>query len=123
MEDKSFNIFKIEYDWYEGERGETFLGKNVEREEFEKDLLEARDFAKSLLGKKEEMGDYLGEGYSVECLPQYYSQIIWFLVEKKGYTDCYLEEDTHYSINDNADHNISSIGITRSEETVNHTEL
>ena len=47
-----FNLFKIKYTWYEGEYEETSLGKNVKIEEFEKDLIGARDFAKSLIGKK-----------------------------------------------------------------------
>ena len=40
-----FNIFKIEYSWPEDEHEVTLLGKNVEVKEFEKDLLEAKDFA------------------------------------------------------------------------------
>ena len=118
--ENTFNIFKIEYDWYEGEHDETLIGKNVEREEFEKDLVEARDFAKSLLGKKEDMGDYLGKGYSIECLPKYYEQIIWFLTEKKGYIICYFDEDINYSVDDNTNHKIN---LTKSEKTINNTEL
>lgn len=97
---KIFRIFKIEYDWYEGEHGETFLGKYVEKEEFEKDLFKAKQFAKSLIGKRVKNYDYLGKGYSVECLPEYYGQIIWFLINKKGYTECYIEEDSTYKIED-----------------------
>ena len=37
------NIFKIEYYWPEDEHEVTLLGKNVQREEFEKDLVEAID--------------------------------------------------------------------------------
>ena len=40
-----FNIFKIEYTWYEEDYGKTLLCKNVERKEFEKDLIEAKNFA------------------------------------------------------------------------------
>jgi hypothetical protein len=31
-----FNMFKIEYDWYEGDHEECLLGKNVEREELKR---------------------------------------------------------------------------------------
>lgn len=76
MKNKIFRIFKIEYNWYEGEHGEIFLGKYVEKEKFEKDLTKAKQFAKSLIGKKVKHQNYLGKGYSVECLPEYYQQII-----------------------------------------------
>ena len=40
------NIFKIEYNWYEGEHEEILLAKDTEREQFEKDLLEAKKFCR-----------------------------------------------------------------------------
>lgn len=46
------NIFKIEYGWYEGEHEEVLLGKGVEREEFEKDLVKGKEFAESLIDKE-----------------------------------------------------------------------
>lgn len=121
IENKTFNIFKIEYDWHEGEHEETLLGKNAEIEEFEKDILEAKNFAKSLIGKKVENGNYLGKGYSVECLPEYYEQIIWFLVENKGYIECNLNEDIVYSIEDS--NNWADIKLIKSEKLIKESEI
>ena len=92
MEEKTFNIFRIEYSWYEGEHDETLVGNYVERNEFEKDLIKAKEFAESLMGIEiKNFEDYLGKGYSVECLPQFYNQIIWFLTNKLNYVDLNLE--------------------------------
>jgi len=91
-------IFKIQYDWYEGEHNETLVAKDVEDLEFEKDILEARAFAESLKGIEIKDYDYLGKGYSVECLPQFYEQIIWFLVNKKGYLTCFYDNEISYDI-------------------------
>ncbi len=114
------NIFKIEYDWYEGEHEETLLVKAVEREEFEKDLVKATEFATELIGKKIEDGDYLGKGYSVECLPEYYQQTLWFLTEKLGYMVCYFDENINYSINDSFD---KKIFINKFEKKIVRSEL
>jgi len=51
------NIFKLEYDWYEGEHEETLLGKETTEQEFEIDLIKARKFAESLIGNKVKRGD------------------------------------------------------------------
>ena len=114
------NLFKIEYDWYEGEHEETLLGKDIEKEGFEKDTIEARNFARNLIGKEIKRGEYLGKGYKVECLPEFYEQIIWFLINNKGYIEYCFDEDIAYSINDSAD---KEIAITKSENTINQTEL
>ncbi len=103
---KELNIFKIEYDWYEGEHGEVLLGKSVKRKEFEKDLIKAKNFAKSLIGKEIKLGEYLGKGYTVQCLLQYYNQIIWFLEKKLGYIICYLDKNICYSIEDFSENEI-----------------
>lgn len=97
---KDIRIFRIYYDWYEGEHEETLLGKGVSEEEFEKDMGEAVSFATSLIGKEAEMGDYLGKGYSVECLPEYYEQILWFLTKKKGYINCDFDMKARYQISE-----------------------
>ena len=56
------NVFKVEYYWYEGEHEETFLAKGVNEEDFEKDLLEAKDFAEKLKGiKKEKLRDNMND--------------------------------------------------------------
>ncbi len=94
------NIFKIEYDWCEGEHEETLLGKNVEREEFEKDTIKAKKFAESLIGTKIKKGNYLGKGYCVQCLPEYYEQIIWFLTKKLKYVVCNFDSDIRYNVDD-----------------------
>lgn len=114
------NIFKIEYYWYEGEHEETLLVKDVEREEFEKDLLEAKEFAERLRGIKIKEGEYLGQGYRVECLPEFYKQTIWFLIEKKGYKECQFNEDISYTIDDGPN---KEINITKDEKTTKTTEL
>lgn len=114
------NIFKIEYYWYEGEHEETLLGKNVERADFEKDIIKAKKFAESLIGKEIKKGEYLGKGYSVQCLPEYYEQILWFLTEKLGYVECNYDEDITYYVDDSCDKKIS---ITKSEKTIKQTEL
>jgi hypothetical protein len=94
------NIFEIAYRWYEGEHEETLLGKNVSEEEFEKDLTEAKNFAEGLIGIEIEEGSYLGKGYKVDCLPEYYEQILWFLTEKKGYVSCNRDENVTYFVDD-----------------------
>jgi len=114
------NIFKIEYRWYEGEHEECLLIKDVDIKEFEKDLLEAKHFADKLKGIKIKEGNYLGKGYNVECLPEFYAQIIWFLIEKKGYKECYLNENISYIIDDDAN---KKINITKSEEITKRSEL
>ena len=105
MKMSDIRLFKICYQWYEGEYQETLLGKQVTEEEFEKDITEARKFAQSLLGKEIEEGSYLGKGYSVACLPEYYHQIIWFLVEKKRYMECSSDKDVEYYVEDGSTEN------------------
>ncbi len=99
-------IFKIEYNWYEGEHSETLLGKNVKTDEFEKDLIKAQKFAESLIGKEIKNGEYLGKGYRVTCLPEYYEQIIWFLTTKLGYIDCDFDKDIKYAVDDDSNKKI-----------------
>jgi len=99
-------IFKIRYEWYEEDRGETLLAKDVTKEQFEKDLIEARDFAESLKGKEIREGSTLGKGYSTECLPEFYSQIIWFLTENKGYSECQYSESEDYYVDDDSEKKI-----------------
>ena len=115
-----FNIFKIEYNWYEGEHEETLLGKNIDKKKFEKDLTEAKNFAISLIGNEIKGENYLGKGYSIECLPEFYEQIIWFLINKKGYIECYFDENTKYNINDPGN---KQINITKLGEITNRIEL
>src|SRR3989344_9614770 len=101
------NVFKIEYHWYEGEHEETLLAKSIEREAFEKDIIKAKEFAEGLIGKEVKTGKYLGKGYRIGCLPEYYEQIIWFLTEKLGYFICHFEEKIHYTIDDSSDKRIN----------------
>jgi len=117
---KVINIFKIEYYWPEDEHEITYLGKDISQEEFEKDLIKAREFAESLIGNKVD-GNYLGKGYSIECLPEFYKQIIWFLVEKLNYVECDIDDDVSYYVDDNS--NNKKIGITRSEKQIKNSEL
>ena len=100
------NIYNIEYDWYEGEHEDTLVAKDVKQEEFEKDIIEAKKFAESLIGKEtnrkegQYFSDLIGEGYAVECLPEYYKTIIWYLIEKKGYIEVSYNEHYSYDVND-----------------------
>lgn len=112
-------IFKINYTWYEGEYEETYLGKDIDKIQFERDIKEAKDFAKSLLGKEIEKEDYLGKGYHTECLPEFYNQIIWFLVNKKNYTECFLD-NSKYSIED--DHS-KEIFVEKIEQEIKRTAI
>ena len=114
------NVFKVEYYWYEGEHEECLLIKDVKKEEFEKNLLEAKSFAEKLKGVEIKEGEYLGKGYKIECLPEFYEQIIWFLKEKKEYKECQLNEDIEYIIDDNSN---KEIDITKNEKTTKRTEL
>lgn len=114
------NIFKIEYNWYEDDHEEILLGKAIEREEFEKDILKAKEFAESLMGIEIKDGEYLGKGYHIDCLPEYYEQIIWFLTEKLGYIRCYYDSDIDYDVDDISN---KKIGITKSEKKIERSEL
>lgn len=114
-------IFKISYDWYEGEHDEKLLAKNVSSDVFEADLLEAKVFSESLLGIEIKGGDYLGKGYAVECKPEYYEQIIWFLTEKKGYARCTADEDVEYYVDD--DDYRKKIIVRKNERKIERKEL
>jgi hypothetical protein len=102
------NIFKVRYEWYDGDSGETLLAREATKEQFEKDLSQAKEFAENLKGIAD--GPILGSGYSTECLPEYYSKIIWFLLEKKGYSECQYNESVDYYVDD---HSETSIGIQK----------
>lgn len=114
------NIFKIEYYWYEGEHEEILLAKDVERGQFEKDLLEAKKFAEKLKGREIKDGEYLGKGYRTECLPEFYEQIIFFLKEKKGYTECDFDNDITYIVDDDSS---KKINLTKSEKIIKNEDL
>ncbi|MDD5133575.1 MAG: hypothetical protein PHD81_00565 [Candidatus Nanoarchaeia archaeon] len=122
MNKKNLNIFKIEYDWHEGEHEETLLTKEIEREGFEKDLVEAKKFAESLISKKEiKTGEKrLGKGYYMGCTPEYYEQIIWFLINKKGYIECYFDKGVTYFIGDETN---KKIEVIKSEKEIKQIEL
>jgi len=120
------NIFKIYYDWYEGEHEETLVGKEVEKEQFLTDLIKAKDFAESMTGVKIDWNDkepYVGRGYVVECLPEYYEQIIWYLTNKLGYIDCCFDEDISYKVDDNYYEEKPHIGLEEKEETIKWTPI
>ncbi len=114
------NIFKVEYYWYEEEHEETILIKDVKPEEFEADLLEAKRFAEKIKGTEIKEGEYLGKGYKIECLPEFYEQVIWFLTEKKQYKIGLLNEEISYIIKDGSN---KEIGITKNERITKRTNL
>lgn len=100
VREMSLKLYKIEYSWCEGEHQESFVAKDIDREGFLKDLNDAVIFARSLLGKECEMGEWIGKGYSVECLPEYYEQILYYLTTEKGYVDVYYYDWYSYDVND-----------------------
>ena len=114
------NIFKINYYWYEGEQEKTLLIKDVRRDDFEKDITEAKAFAENLKGIKIQKGEYIGKGYKVECLPEFYEQMLWFLIEKKKYKRCEYDKNISYIIDDDSN---KKIEITRSEKRTKMTQL
>ena len=114
------NVFKVEYYWYEGEHEECLLIKDVKKEEFEKDLLEAKSFAEELKGVEIREGEYLGKRYRLECLPEFYEQIIWFLIKKKQYKECQLNEDILYIIDDDSN---KEIDIIKNEKTIKKSRI
>lgn len=115
-----FTIFKLQYDWYEGEHEEMLIGKAVEIQQFEKDVIEAKNFAEDLKGKVIEKGQYLGKGYRVECLPAFFEQIAWYLVEKLGYQYCHYDADTHYDVDDDFK---KKIKVTKIEKKAERREI
>ena len=114
------NIFKIEYNWYEGEHWEILLGKDVEAKKFEEDLIKAKEFAESLMGNEIKEGDYLGKGYMVQCLPEFYKQIVWFLTSKLNYIECDYDGDLNYEVDDDSD---KKIGITKIKQKIERSEI
>jgi hypothetical protein len=120
MSRESFNIFRVEYQWVEGEEGFTLVGKGVTRRRFEKDLSEAKRFAESLRGKEIISGENLGKGYYTECIPEYYRQILWFLKNKKGYVYCYFDEHFAYKVDNGLGR---SILVERKEKRTKRSEI
>ncbi|MDD3175219.1 MAG: hypothetical protein PHU51_01970 [Candidatus Nanoarchaeia archaeon] len=86
------NIFRIKYEWYEGEENEIFLSNNVTKEQFEKDLKESRNYVYKLINSD--------KNSSITCLPKYYEQIVWFLINKLNYVECHYDEDSIYYVDD-----------------------
>ncbi len=82
--------------------------------------MKAKKFAESLRGKMINKGEYLGRGYRVECLPEFYAQILWHLTEKQGYTYCYYNADTHYGVDDDIN---KKIKIAKLEKRIEEREL
>ena len=121
-ENDEIRIFKIEYSWCEGDYDKSLVGKNVSVKEFEKDLKEARNFAESLIGIEVER-DYLGKGYAVECLPEFYRQIIWFLINKKGYLECEYNYLMSYDIDDSTRSGKIEIIINKVEKITEREEI
>lgn len=116
---EKLRIFKIEYSWYEDEHEQVLLAKRVSPDQFEKDISAARQFAEKLRRTKADRSDYLGKGYYLECLPEFFEQIVWLLTNKKGYEPCKFDIDISYDIDDYS----KIIGITKKEKTVKQTKI
>src|SRR3989338_5634488 len=117
----NYNIFKIGYVWHDGDEDYTYLAAAKDKEQNHKDLMEARSFAENLIGKKTEERDYLGKGYSVQCLPEFYEQIVWYLETKLGYVVCYMDDDTEYFVDDFR--GATKIIVSRRVRKIEATEL
>ena len=63
-------------------------------------------------------GEWLGKGYKVDCLPEYYQQIIWFLTEKLVYVICDYDDRISYNVDDS-----SKISITKLKREIKGSEL
>lgn len=99
-----------------GDHDEILLGKNVETEEFEKDLINAKKFSESLMGIEIKDGEYLGKGYRIQCLPEFYEQIIWFLTSELNYLKCYYDGNINYNIDDDSNKKIEIIKVKKKIE-------
>ena len=112
---KQINLFKIEYNWYEGEHEEILLGKAITEEQFEFDLKEAKKYVQSQIGKKDKKSKW-----NVECLPEYYRELLDYLVKKHKYQVCSIDNNISYEVDDNFDKKIS---ITKHKQVINREEL
>ncbi|MBU0627922.1 MAG: hypothetical protein KKC75_01925 [Nanoarchaeota archaeon] len=54
----------------------------------------------------------------MECLPEYYDQVIWFLINKLKYITCYMEDGIRYNILDD-----NGIMVRRLREKVEREDL
>jgi len=95
----SMQLYKISYDYYEGEHEEILLAKDVETEQFDKDIIEAKDYAQSRIGLKYKKSEYM-KPYNVEYLPEFYQTIADYLQEQKGYIEIHTNDDIHYEVDD-----------------------
>jgi len=95
----TMQLYKISYDYYEGEHEETLLAKDVDKEQFDKDIMEAKDYAQSLIGLKYKKSNF-SVPYSVECLPEFYNKIVDYLETQKGYVEIHTNDDIHYEVQD-----------------------
>jgi len=120
MPGEEFNVFKIEYFWFEGEHKAVLLAKTIDQKGFEKDLLNAKKFAEKLKGIKVK-GDSLGKGYVVECLPEYFDQIVWFLTNKCNYIKLFFDTRISYLVEDMCRGN--KIFIDKQEKKVETKQL
>ena len=95
----TMQLYKISYDYYEGEHEETLLAKDVDKEQFDKDIMEAKDYAQSLIGLKYKKSNF-SVPYSVEYLPEFYNKIVDYLETQKGYVEIHTNDDVCYEIDD-----------------------
>ena len=99
----TMNLFKIQYSWYDGDEDEILLAKDATQEQFDKDIMEARDIAQSLIKTSNSMTNI--EHYNVECLPSFYQEVIKYLQKQKGYIEISPNDDFHYEVHDKGSEN------------------
>lgn len=110
------NLYKFKYYWCEGEEQTTYLAKNVNESEFLTDLAQALEFANSLRGTELETNKFFeaGKNYGVECLPEYYAQVIYYMTEKLKYYEIDQDDRVEYILDDHT----NGLTVQKREETV-----
>ncbi len=87
MKSKTLLFFNLEYNYYEGEHGETILGTTKNQGEIEKDL---KDACKLL--KKSNKKEYLSLPYAFKGIVD--------IMSKKGYFICKFVDSPTYFVNE-----------------------
>jgi len=77
----SLNIFKISYSWYDGDKDEVFLVKDISENDFEKELMVCVHNAYTNITEED-----------IVCVPVWYGKIIELMLEK-NYTIVNLMEN------------------------------
>lgn len=103
------NVYKLFYQWYDGDSGESYIATDLDEAGFINLLREASSFVNSFsredaysLLSKEEL--YEKKLFSVRCLPEYFEHLIRFL-EKNGCEKVKLVKYFSFAAEDDFDRN------------------